>query len=211
MTRKHGAIAVYQQEDPTTVTKRGPGSDTLIGYVSMNSINGLVFRQESDPDSALLVDFAYPTASTMPTELSLNMENADFDPSFPLIGMIQGRDSDDDLASGNSDYGYFGGVDATTPGAPPTAGDSSWEEGTAQERDNEAAVWTYDPSTDNLLPQWINTDSSSPAMQFWTQYNGELYYGGDQEAYSTRSGQQVTIIPIFFRFEARDFTTSIAV
>lgn len=62
-----------------------------------------------------------------------------------------------------SSYFYITGTTQTPHGSPPAEGDNnSFGDATGIPKAAESAIWTYDPVTNDLSPQWVNTDGSTP-------------------------------------------------
>jgi len=169
---------------------RNSANDNLLGYIGKNLVNGgAQFGIDSSRDNAVPVSFQTgPSGSGSQIVISLSNSN----PSWPLLGLVQGRDdADSNVKPGSYQYGYLGGVSnpGTQPGAPPTSISNSYFIGSP--RTAETPVWTYDHSHKVLTPVWINQDGTTPAIQTWTQ-SGGLYFGGDQGAFFSRYPAPVT-------------------
>jgi len=202
MTNKRGMIAIYETSD-----------DLKIGYVSKNPIQNQDVRRDYDydygtlqydtVDNAMVVDFSYPTSDPSPTQLTFSQENSGV--GFTLVGMILGQYSDTaDMAQGSSNYGNLGGVASTAPGALPADGDNSFSEATGVAERIEAAIWAYDSVSEAINLQWVNSDGTSPALQFWVQDNtspdgSEIQFGGDANEFGMTYG--IDIDPVYFMFE----------
>jgi len=170
----------------------------LLGYIGKNLGNGgAQFVYDPALSNALVVSFqTVQGGPATQTHLDISMQNSN--PSWPLLGLVQGRDdTTSDLSSGSYQYLYLGGVDnpGTQPGDKPTSIDNSYFIGSP--RTAETAVWTFFSSNNTLFPQWINTDGTSPVVQQWTQSTG-LYSGGDQNAFFARFPAPVTSLYYIF-------------
>jgi hypothetical protein len=80
--------------------------------------------------------------------------------SYPFLGGIVGfsnSDSSDDLKSGSFNYVYLGGVQST-PEGPAVSERNTFTDATGNQKGAESAIWTFDPSSSSLVPQWTNTD-----------------------------------------------------
>lgn len=168
----------------------------LLGYISKNLVNGgAQLGFDPSASNALLVSFQ-TDSSRSGTTLDISMANSN--PDWPLLGLIQGRESgNSNFAAGSFHYGYLGGVDnpGTQPGDRPTLIDNSYFIGSP--RTAETAVWTFDGATGKLTPVWINEDGTTPALQTWTQSTG-LYIGGDQGAFVARF--PAPVIAVTYKF-----------
>lgn len=187
---------------PVTITHTGivevhnAANGNLLGYISKNLGNGgAQFVYDPSVANALLVSF--PTDSSgSGTDIDISMANSN--PSWPFLGLVQGRDdSDSNLRAGSYQYGYLGGVanPGTQPGDRPTLIGNSYFIGSP--RTAETAVWTFDGASGKLTPVWINQDGTTPALQSFTQSTG-LYIGGDQSAFFARFPAPVTAITYKF-------------
>lgn len=168
----------------------------LLGYIAKNLVNGGA-QLGYDPSitNALLVSFQTDSSGSGST-IDISMANSS--PSWPLLGLLQGRDdSDSNFAVGSFQYGYLGGVanPGTQPGDRPTLIDNSYFIGSP--RTAETAVWTFDGASGKLTPVWINQDGTTPALQTWTQSTG-LYIGGDQAAFVARYPAPATAVTYVF-------------
>ncbi|KAJ6575875.1 hypothetical protein B0H10DRAFT_2103786 [Mycena sp. CBHHK59/15] len=60
-------------------------------------------------------------------------------------------------------YNYLGYVShSTSNGRPPVSGANTFSDSTQDDEDIESSIWSYDPVTGALAPQWLNSDSSAP-------------------------------------------------
>jgi len=207
MTNQHGVIHVYRTD-----------TQDSLGYISKTTLDTApTSRKRNGPDTAVLqvtdagidnamiIDFSYPTANTSPSEFEITQENVDF-PGQTLVGLITAAESSSpDLASGCPDYGWFGGVASTAPGAMPAIGESSYSDTNGDDETNiESSVWSFDTVNNVLSVQWINSDGSMPTMDLWVQasgpYTGEINYGGDIAEWT--EVYEETVYPVLFIFEA---------
>jgi hypothetical protein len=162
---------------------------SLLGYIGKDLLNGAQLGFKPSIADALLISFETDSTGSG-TDIDISMTNSN--PSWPLLGLIQGRDdTDSNFAPGSYQYGYLGGVanPGTQPGDGPTLIDNSYPTGTP--RTAETAVWTFDGTSGTLTPVWINEDGTTPALQTWTQSTA-LYIGGDQSAFHSRYPAPVT-------------------
>lgn len=60
-------------------------------------------------------------------------------------------------------YLYVTGTTNIPPGPPVFADNNSFGGTTGIPKYAEAAVWTYNPKTGALAPQWVNTNGALPA------------------------------------------------
>jgi len=187
---------------PVKITHRGiievhnAGNGNLLGYISKNLGNGGA-QYVYDPSLSNALSVSFDTDQTNSCS-QLDINAVDSNPSWPLLGLVQGRDdSSSDLAPGSYQYLYIAGVanPGTKPGDTPTQISNSYFIGSP--RTAETAVWTFNSATGALTLQWINTDGSSPNMQTFTQSTG-LYASSDMNAFFARYPAPVT--PVTYNF-----------
>ncbi|KAG9108580.1 hypothetical protein FRC07_008430 [Ceratobasidium sp. 392] len=140
---------------------------TAVGFLSREwNVFGEYFTfVPAQGPGALLVRFTYSPDS--PSQLDFTAVNAP-NTTYPFFGGIVGFASDSDNFSPDSfNYAYLGGTTQTPPGSPavPPEGGSanSFSDVTGIPVSVKSSLWTYDPATQAITPQWINTDGSAPA------------------------------------------------
>lgn len=160
----------------------------LLGYFAKNLVNGGA-QAGYDPDiaNALLVDFSLPLGVTTGT-VEMTAEN--MNPSWPLVGLVQGRDDTNSVMAPNSyQYGYVAGTTHTDPNSRPALVDNSYFIGSP--RTAESVVWSVDVLALSVAPVWVNPDGTLPTLEFWTQSTG-LYFGGSSQAFFARFPAPIT-------------------
>jgi hypothetical protein len=173
----------------------GTSGNSVLGYVSKQSVNGGSQYGYADITNALVVDFTLPTGQTSGTTLQLTTENSDIT-GYPNLAFVQGRDdTDSSLTSGSYEYIYFAQANPTAPDAPPQLVGNSYFIGSP--RTSESAVWSIDLVTGAFSGQWVNPDNSLPALQCWTQSTA-LYCGGNESAFHNRYPAPVTDVTFKF-------------
>jgi len=195
-----------RRTDPSAVPPTTPGTDhhrgiiavtrlsdnSVLGYVSAASLSTGQFGYR-DISSALIVDFDTPKTGPA-TQLNLGTENSDS--GFTFAGLVQGRDStSSNVAPGSFNYLYLAGTAPTSPGATPQSVPNSYHIGAP--RTSESAVWTYDSGSGVLSPIWINTDGTTPPVQYFVQ-SGGIYIGGDSGAFHSRFPAPVDLVEFVF-------------
>jgi len=176
---------------------RNAANGDLLGYISKNLVNGgAQFGYDPSVVNAVVVSFKTDhTGSGTQLDISIASSN----PDWPLLGLVQGRDdTNSNIQAGSYQYLYIGGIakPGTKPGDKPTLIDNSYFIGAP--RTAESAVWTFEGSSGNLTPHWINEDGNPPNQQeHWTQSTG-LYSGGDRAAFVAR--YPAPAIPITYHF-----------
>ena len=61
-------------------------------------------------------------------------------------------------------YAYLGGTTQSPAGLPAfTGGDNSFSAATGIPKNIQSAIWSYDPKTQAITAQWVNTEGPAPA------------------------------------------------
>lgn len=164
-----------------------------LGYVATD-VNYWTPLLTPDLATALIVSFSLPSGATSGSTLDL----ATGDPTYPLLGVTDGRDSTTpDYAPSSFNYGYIGKTVHTDPNATPQLVSSFFADSTQLAKTSESAVWSVDLPTGALTVQWINTDSSKPTTVVFVQSN-HVYVGGDPDAFHSRFPAPVTTVNLKF-------------
>ncbi|KIO21384.1 hypothetical protein M407DRAFT_245478 [Tulasnella calospora MUT 4182] len=144
---------------------------------------------QADQAGALEVTFnASPDVAS--AELDFTVINTP-STTYPYFGAISGFASQsNDFGPGSYNYAYLGGTTQTPSGSPPSdTGDNSFTAATGIPETIESAIWTYDPTTQAITAQWINTDGSSPATH--------IIYANDTNQALTITGDVATLQATF--------------
>ncbi|CAE6429516.1 unnamed protein product [Rhizoctonia solani] len=81
----------------------------------------------------------------------------------PMMGGITGFFNEgDDLVSGSYNYAYIGLTSQTPSGSIPQSGANSFDKINNYSRKIESAIWLFDVATRQVVPQWVNTNKSTP-------------------------------------------------
>lgn len=185
-------IASAGMIDYTAVIEIKNGS-TSLGYL-VNDPAYWTPEITSDSTSAFIVDFTLNGTSGSQVNLLPDSPSQ----GFPDFGLTQGRDStDSNIGSGNFNYLYIEGTNATDPGATPQVVGNYFNTNNSLDHTSESAVWDIDitGATGTLAPQWINTDGSSPTTVTFVQSN-HIYAGGDASAFNGRFPAGVTSVTL---------------
>ncbi|KAJ6550986.1 hypothetical protein DFH09DRAFT_1499577 [Mycena vulgaris] len=175
---------------PQTCNIRAQGTDgTDFGFISpvWNGF-GEYGTFQSAQDGALEVSFSYSADSS--TQIGFTATNGP-SATFPLMGAIDGFASDSpDFAVGSYNYAYLGGTTQSPPGSPPFSGASSFSTATGISERIESAIWSYDPKTQAITAQWVNTDGSMPATHivYANDSNQALALTGDVSSFQNTFG-----------------------
>ncbi|HEY5196578.1 MAG TPA: Ig-like domain-containing protein, partial [Solirubrobacteraceae bacterium] len=155
-------------------------SNTVVGFVSKTWNSFGEFVVTTTPSDYLSVQV---TDGAQTSITALNGQNA----SFPLVGGIEGFASNGpNLGSGSFNYSYLGGTTATAPGATPQNGANSFTDINGIPEDIESSIWTDGPGA-QMIPQWINTDSSQ-APTHLMDTTGILVVTGDTSDFVSTFG-----------------------
>ncbi|CAE6450408.1 unnamed protein product [Rhizoctonia solani] len=137
---------------------------TTYGYLykSFNDIGEYGQFQPNQAD-ALVVSLSYVVGSSASVDMTAtNGRSA----AYPYVGAFSSfgnlGSSSNDLSPGSSNFGFVGATKQTPAGSPPVVGDTAFSEATGMPADYESAIWIYDPLTNVINAQWINTDGSAP-------------------------------------------------
>ena len=144
--------------------------------------------------NAFLVDFTLDGTSGSAVNLTVVTPTQ----GFSYFGLTQGRDSTSaDIGSGNFNYLYLEGTNATAPGSTPQQVGNYFSTATGLSHPSESAIWTIaiNGTTGTLNPVWVNTDGTTPTTQTFVQSN-HLYAGGDAAAFHTRFPAPVTPVTL---------------
>ncbi|KAF8956766.1 hypothetical protein BDZ97DRAFT_1925139 [Flammula alnicola] len=199
-TRRTSSVIAARQAQPssvpsttyTVVIQVMSGSSSL-GYVATdpNYWTPLLVPSTSD---ALHLSFSLPVGATSGSQLDLTMGDA----SGSLFGLVEGRDSTSaDIGTGNFNYLYLDPVSplGSPPGSRPADIPSKFSTASGLNKLAESSVWNVDLVAEALTAQWINTDGTSPATDFFVQSN-HLYAGGDANAFHSRFPAPVTSVTL---------------
>ncbi|CAE6533217.1 unnamed protein product, partial [Rhizoctonia solani] len=134
---------------------------TTIGFLrrDLNMFGEYGLFQTGQAD-ALEVSFSYLIGST----LSFNLRPTNgVTQAFPYVGgAISAPSDNNDFGPGKDHYAYLVATTQTPPRSPPVAGDNSYSMTTGTSSVYESEIWTYDPVTTQIRPQWVNADGWAP-------------------------------------------------
>ncbi|KAB5590182.1 hypothetical protein CTheo_6375 [Ceratobasidium theobromae] len=158
---------------------------TTLGYVSpVWNRYGEYGTFQASSSGALQVQFSYDDSSQ--NRLDLTAINGPSN-TFPMFGGIVGYSSGDDLGPGSFDYIYLGGTASTPVGSPPVNGPNSFDAQKDYNRKIESAIWKYTPSTGQLIPQWVNTNSAMfPNYVLYGAGDKVLVVTGDKAVFQSK-------------------------
>ncbi|KAJ7726588.1 hypothetical protein B0H14DRAFT_3002077 [Mycena olivaceomarginata] len=142
---------------------------------------------QADQAGSLEVTFSYTPDS--PSQLNFMATNSP-SPTYPYFGAISGFASEsDDFGSGSYNYAYLGGT-TSTPVSTNSGDNNSFSAATGIPETIESAIWSYDPATQAITAQWINTDGSAPATHivYANDFNQALVLTGSVAAFQGTFG-----------------------
>jgi hypothetical protein len=192
-TRASAALIDYR----AVITARNSANATL-GFLAddPNYWTPLLIPSSS---GALIVDFTLD--GTSGTQINLTPEN--LPEGSPDFGPVEGRDSTSpDIAPGSLNYLYLGGTNGTAPGSTPQPG-NFFSTTTGLAKSSESAVWAINVIAGTLVPQWVNTDGSTPTTFVFVQSN-HVYAGGDPDAFHSRFPAPVTTATLHLEILSAD-------
>ncbi|CAE6447811.1 unnamed protein product [Rhizoctonia solani] len=101
----------------------------------------------------------------------------------PMLGGITGFFNEgEDLASGSYHYAYIGLTAQKPSGSAPQVGVNSYVKD--YERKIESAIWSFDSTTGQVTPQWVNTDKSTPNNYvIYVDKQNALFITADKEKF----------------------------
>ncbi|CAE6426572.1 unnamed protein product [Rhizoctonia solani] len=181
-TRVEAVPRAEPSSTPSTNTKcniLAKAGDTTLGYISA-TFNDFGEYGTPQGSQAGALEVSFPEGST--SQVGFVAANApDAINSFPYLSAAVGYMSEgDDLGSGSSNYVAITGNSGPMPaGSPPSNSTSnSYSTRTELAANSETAIWTYDPSTQNIQAVWVNTDGKSVPTTFVYFVDTETENGG---------------------------------
>ncbi|MGO9910397.1 MAG: fibronectin type III domain-containing protein, partial [Acidimicrobiales bacterium] len=191
------ALAATASQGSTSCTQTGTiqvtdtDNDTVMGFVSSQWNSFGEFGVTTNPSDYLSVSL--PVGNQVEITATNGLSS-----TYPLVGGVDGFvNTNPNLAPGTYNYAYLGGTTTTAPGATPALGPNSFTNSTGDPEDIESSIWSLGPN-DSLTPQWVNTDSSTPAT-YLLVYSGILLMTGDttqfQDTFGAAADVSLTLRP----------------
>ncbi|KAF7330241.1 hypothetical protein MVEN_02461400 [Mycena venus] len=134
-----------------------------INFTATKTSDGIYGEKTDTTSLALAVTFSY-TPGSPATQLDLNVPANTACPYFGAVG--SGDEEDVTIGPGRTEFVYISALAASiAPNSPPsmTTGSEYKTRTGAQNTFAESAIWSYDPSSGSLTPQWINPTSDPPS------------------------------------------------
>jgi len=139
----------------------------LLGHVADEVNEFGEYGVTSEPLEALEINFKLCKATGVVGPFDITQMNTCGCMPYKNVGAIQGYSSSSvDLVAGGHSYLVFGGVTLTDSITGPSTTANSFSYTTNIQRAAESDVWHYDTATSQLLLKWVNSDSTTPAIQF---------------------------------------------
>ncbi|KAF8892266.1 hypothetical protein BD779DRAFT_1670590 [Infundibulicybe gibba] len=168
-----GRLLIRNGEGNTQGYVRNSESSWTIG--GLNSLGGSQFEAH--------VSFTTTSTGTGPFDILVT------NPLFPAPFFVGAAGQS--IGVGSFGRLSFTNVEQTPPGSTPV---NSPVKGTTVE----SAIWSFDPNTQELKPQWINPDSSKPKTTL--AYNirtNELFFTGDLDLWNKDNDTPSSPVQIF--------------
>ncbi|KAG8953462.1 hypothetical protein FRC04_002304 [Tulasnella sp. 424] len=146
-----------------------------LGYISPVLDNlGYYTIFQSQKTEAMEVTFSYSSDDRMPSELGLLVVNAP-NSAYPYLGIATTSNIAPNLVS-EDPVRYVNLVATSKTLAGSTAKSDLTSPAEDGEAETETAVWSYDPTTQELTPEWISIpdDSAYPAYILYCQSSNTL-------------------------------------
>ena len=173
---------------------------TLTGYIQVidaldNSIIGYVTHNLEEGYATTTTDTSLATLTSFnPTSSPFDII-ADSSANEPFMGAVQETSEYgiDPLTLGSTSYAVITTTGPTAPGATPQRVSSVFGDAYQRNLSGESAIWTYNPNTNELLPQWVNSNNSTSPNFIILYGSSILLITGDvaaiQAAYDPNSPQ----------------------
>ncbi|KAG2011400.1 hypothetical protein CC2G_011523 [Coprinopsis cinerea AmutBmut pab1-1] len=163
--RKSSRRAAVQRPSPGPI-------ETIRGKISVVNDQG----QSMDSASALTVSLSVDSLQSSPSQVRVTFLNSKR--PEPYLGLVQGRDNVGDSVGAPDSFNYLYLNSIAEPGTAPgsagsnAANSNAWSAATRTPRIGQSDVWTFDRSSNRLIPYWINPDLSSYGpIEIYTQSN----------------------------------------
>ncbi|KAH9479788.1 hypothetical protein JR316_0008383 [Psilocybe cubensis] len=201
--RRQTSASGIPQVERTGVVQVFDDSNESIGYVSVTTEDGAIYRVDSALMNAAIVTVSSQATSASGTGLRVSVTGSDISARYPLLGLVQGRDNvDANIGFGSYHYLYLAGValPGTSPQDSPTIIDNSYNDATELSLAAETDLWEINFSTGTMTTTWVNTNGTPENTVLFVQ-DGIIYAGGDMDAFANEySGSSVTGITLKFVF-----------
>jgi len=142
-------------------------ASTFSGYITVNNSSQYVSKVlnsygeyviTTNLADALTVSF---NPGTAPFSIAATNNSGSY--TYPYFGGILGFASNSaNIAAGSYNYLYLGGTGLTAAGSVPSSGGNTFTAATGITESFESSIWSIS-STFVLTPQWVNSDTSTPA------------------------------------------------
>ncbi|KZT22495.1 hypothetical protein NEOLEDRAFT_1180896 [Neolentinus lepideus HHB14362 ss-1] len=182
-------------------------SDTgaALGYIEASANTLGEYGVTSDLSSALRISFGTPACASVASYSELQITTSNDLASFTQLGFITGFSNTGtsyNLDSGLDNYAYLGGVTEDVSVlviltlVPQSAVDlpNSFSAATSIPEGVESAVRTWNPSTNALGVQWINSEGSvAPTYLMWASGDNVVVITGDVSVFRSTFGNDARV------------------
>ncbi|KAF9054738.1 hypothetical protein BJ165DRAFT_1523218 [Panaeolus papilionaceus] len=175
----------------------GPGSSP-VGYLGAITTDGAIFGVESQlVDSAIMI-VERTSQTAVENGVRITIPDSDIGQSYPILGLVQGRDNiDTNAGPGSYHYFYVSGVAQPGTAQGSTGGDiaNSYSATSGVTRAVQTNVWTVNYSTGEVTAVWINSDGTPVNLQLFVQ-GSVIYATADINAFQE---EYASVTPITLR------------
>ncbi|KAJ7689569.1 hypothetical protein B0H17DRAFT_1066183 [Mycena rosella] len=132
-------------------------SGNFVGYVSHTPNYVGEYGPTTDINQALSMSATVPADGT-PFSILTPLGN----PAYPYFGGVHTSSTPQgtSLTATSSNYVWIAGTSETSAGSVALAQGNAWTAYENIQRDIESAIWTYNFTTKQIIPRWVNADGS---------------------------------------------------
>jgi len=170
---------------------RDPTDSHVFGHIRNWATPGTISGLTS-VGSDLLVSITLPSSGFGPCDIVAT--NAAFPAPFFVGGGGNSLHNVPSLNKGDRNTIDFTNVEQTPPSSVPLPSQNQADQGLYQE----SAIWSINPSTKELIPQWINPDGSkAPTFIAYDSRENNVFFVGDINAYNTDNDIPAVLATLF--------------
>ncbi|KAF8167283.1 hypothetical protein B0H34DRAFT_803561 [Crassisporium funariophilum] len=135
---------------------------------------------------------------------------------YPLFGSSEPGNApfNQPIGPGSPSFVWFAGTGETTAASPAVSVGSTFNDATGINALSESAIWTYKPSSEVIIPQWVNANGAKPVV-YIAYLHGLISLTGDKTVFEQTFGQamwlwlvEVDILALKVSAYHYDITTS---
>ncbi|PPR07740.1 hypothetical protein CVT24_003738 [Panaeolus cyanescens] len=195
---------VQKRQEPSSFpAAAGVGSitgedSTPVGYMGATTVDGAIYGTSDQLVNSAIMYVERTGSGNTETRTRITIPDSDVGASFPILGLVQGRDNiDTNVGTGSYHYLYLSGVaqPGTTAGSVSSVVDNTYSDVSGNTRAVQTDVWTVDFTTGVISAVWINDDGTAVPLQFFVQ-NGAIYATADIAAFVA---EYASVTPITLR------------